>query len=208
MISLLIPPTMDILIRHMTLAGMDTSKAIHTPSNGLDFDEEVADKALKGDNTLAIIYERGRIQKDTQSSRPIEFALTDQLGRAQTRKAIVATVPLDISIITNQISLDLDNFELLHRLELSTTTFGFILSDILHDVPKIEYTVSYSKLENKASDVSTFGKVKKGFHSYNFQMNIQGYLLAPYVSSADIVTRVEYSMGFKPDLLAFTEIIE
>jgi hypothetical protein len=194
---------MYMLKQHMALAGLNIDKSKYLHSNGGDI-QQGEDNFIQRDDTLGIVYERKRLIRDARSSRHMEFAIKDKDGNHYTRKAILATVPFDINIVTNQL-LDLDNFELLHRLELAHSSFEFTLN--LPDTPeeRLQFLMSYSDLSGKANEALTQLELRNGFHLYNFGVNIQGYLLAPYTTTIDIVTKVDFNLIFTNDVYAGTE---
>lgn len=190
MISLLLEPALYILKKHIALSGMDMTKNKVIESNGLDVETNLS-KIGTGQGTVGIIYSRDRINK---TGRYVDFLFYDENGLAHTRRGFDSTLPLDITIVTDQLT-NLDNLELIHRMYLSQKQYEFnlVIPSLQEDVEKIPYSVYYTKMNTKSENPVT-GNLSSGFRFYNFTIEINGYLLAPYVKQVDIVTAIDFKL--------------
>lgn len=189
MIAKLIIPAISVVKTHLALAGIDVSNLIHIESKGLDIEANI-DNFQRGENTLGLLYDRGRLSKES-SPRPIEFPMTDLNGSHYIRKAMVGTLPINLVVVSNSLD-DLDNVELMHRLELINRSFEMTVP--LEGTPEesLLFTLSYHET-HKANEANTVSESKAGFHSYAFTIKLQGYFLSPYISGVDIVSAVDFS---------------
>jgi hypothetical protein len=192
MLSLLLEPTMFILKRHIALSGMimTNNKLIESP--GLDIEANLS-KLGSGKDSLGILYSRKRLEK---TGRAVNFQFYDNndTSRTVTRKGFQCSIPFDISIVTNQLT-SLDYLEIIHRMYLTLQTYGFNVEipSIAGQVEKIPYGLYYSDVNDK-SDNPVSGPLKDGFRYYNFSISVNGFLLAPYVESANLVSNVDFTI--------------
>lgn len=205
MLSALIEPSMYILKKHIALSGMimENAKVIESPE--MDLEKEVS-KITAGPNSLGIVYSRGRLDKTT---RHVDFHFVDTEGKSVVRKGFNCSVPLSISIITNQLN-SLDYLEIIHRMHLSLESFEFnlILPSIEEQVSKIPYALFYSDVAEK-SGIPLSGNLKDGFRYYSFSISLNGFLLAPYVETANLVTAVDFKLiPYNGDIAKVGEINE
>ena len=206
MLTLLVEPAMYILKKHIALSGMVMTKNKIIESPAMDIESDLS-KVTAGEDSLGILYNRGRIEK---TGRHLDFHFHDNTSnKSVVRRGFNCSVPFNISIVTNQLGA-LDYLEIIHRMHLTLQSFGFNLEipSIKDQVEKIPYSLYYSDV-NEKSNIPISGNLKDGFRFYSFSVSLNGYLLAPYVEIANLVTAVDFKLiPYDGDILKVGEINE
>ena len=191
MLSLLVEPFMHVLKQHIALSGMNMTKNKHIESNGLDIQTNLS-KVTQGADSLGIIYSRGKLSKE---GRHIDFHFYDNNSSNNiVRRGFNCAIPFDLTIVTNQLA-SLDYLEIIHRMFLTLKTFQFnlIIPSISDQTENIPFSLYYTDV-NEKSGVPVSGSLEGGFRFYNFTVTLTGYLLAPYVEMANLVTAVDFKL--------------